>query len=305
MSSVADVAIVAVVAAEMEKAGLKDAFPNLKMIGNEEKIALDSSMRVKHAKENAEKFGKEEEIVHYKIVSNKGYATSEGVRVNSDGSPYLITDRKGKQTEVRVHLETYKLFAKTGDLIVLKYNIGTGEIWVTFTTRMQDNVPSSYGLQMFHGGFAEVKKNTSTTGNAFTGETGAEAAFREGEEEGAGKVLKIGDKLDEFKFYNDDGGRDPRQPSITVASCTVLCATTKIEFEETDEAKGTQSFSEEELKAFKSDELQNGIKRFAFDHIDLALKAIAEFRLRLKARKYEEMEAKLAACIAELVALKK
>ena len=293
------------IAVEIEKVGLKNPFPNLKMIGNEEKIALDSGMRVKHAKENAEKFGNEEEIVQYKIVSNKGYATSEAVRVNADGTPFLITDRKGKKTEVRVYLETYKLFAKTGDVIVLKYNVKTEEIWVTFTTRMQDNVPSSYGLQMFHGGFAEVKKNTSTVGNAFTGETGAEAAHREGEEEGAGKVLKIGDKLDDFKFYNDDGGRDPRQPSITVASCTVLCASTKIEFEETDEAKGTQSFSEEELKAFKAEELQNGIKRFAFDHIDLALKAIETYRLRLKARKYEEMEAKLAACIAELAALKK
>ena len=302
MASVADIAVVAV---EMEKAGLKDAFPNLKMIGNEQKFILDSNMRVKHAKENAERFGNEEDIVHYKIVSNKGYATSEGVRVNPDGSPYLITDRKGKQTEVRVHFETYKLFAKTGDVIILKYNIETGEIWVTFTTRMQDNVPSSYGLQMFHGGFAEVTKNTSGTGNAFIGETGAEAAFREGEEEGAGEVLRIGDTLDKFKFYNDDGGRDPRQPSITVASCTVHCATTKIEFQRTREAEGTQSFSEEELKAFKADERQNGIKRFAFDHIDLALKAIEEFRLRLKARKYEEMEAKLAACIAELAALNK
>lgn len=244
MSSIANVVI------EMEKAGLKDAFPHLKMIGNEEKIGLDSDMRVKHAKENAAKFGNEGEIVHYEIVSNKGYATSEAVRVNADGSPFLITDRKGKQTEVRVHLETYKLFAKTGDIIVLKYNVKTEEIWVTFTTRMQDNVPSSCGLQMFHGGFAEVKKNTSSTGNAFIGETGAEAAFREGEEEGAGKVLNIGDKLDEFKFYNDDGDRDPRHPSMTVASCTVLCATTKVVFEETVEAKGTQSFSEEELKAF-------------------------------------------------------
>jgi hypothetical protein len=302
MSSVANVANVAI---EMEKAGLKDAFSHLKMIENEEKIKLDSGMRAKHARENAAKFGNEEEIVHYVIVSNKGYATSEAVRVNADGSPFLITDRKGNQSEVRVHLETYKLFAKTGDVIVLKCNVETGKIWVTFTTRMQDNVPSSYGLQMFHGGFAEVKKNTSTTGNAFIGETGVEAAFREGQEEGAGKVLKIGDKLDEFKFYNDDGDRDPRQPSITVASCTVLCATTKVEFEETVEAKGTQSFSEEELKAFKAEEAQIGIKRFAFDHIDLALKAIETYRLRLKARKCEEMEAKLAACIAELAALKK
>lgn len=296
---------VVAVAVAIEKAELKDAFSNLKMIEIEEKIKLDSGMRVKHAKENAARFGNEEEIVQYKIISNKGYATSEALRVNPDGSPFLITDRKGKQSEVRVYLETYKLFAKTGDVIVLKYNVKTEEIWVTFTTRMQDNVPSSYGLQMFHGGFAEVKKNTSTIGNAFIGETGEEAARREGEEEGAGKVLKIGDKLDEFKFYNDDEGRDPRQPSITVASCTVLCASTKIEFEESDEAKGTQSFSEEELKAFKDDDLQNGIKRFAFDHIDLALKAIAEFRLRLKARKYEEMETKLATCIAVLASLKK
>jgi len=301
MASVADVAVVAI---EMKKAGLKDAFPNLKMIGDQETIILDSRMRVNHAKQNAERFGKKGEIVYYMIDSNEGYATSQGVRVNPDGSPYLITDRKGKQTEVRVHFETYKLFAKTGDVIILKYNIETGKIWVTFTTRIPDNVPSSCGLQMFHGGFAEVTKNTSGTGNAFIGETGAEAARREGEEEGAGNVLKIV-PLDNFKIYNDDVGRDPRQPSITVASCTVLSATTKIVFEQTPEAEGTQSFSEEELKAFKVDERQNGIKRFAFDHLDLALKAIAEFRLRLKASKYEEMEAKLAACIAELAELKK
>jgi hypothetical protein len=287
------------VVVEIEKVGLKDAFPTLKGIGIKERIELDSAMRTKHAKENAEKFGNEEEIVHYKIVSNKGYATSEGVRVNSDGSPFLITDRKGKQTDVRAHFETYKLFAKTGDVIFLKHNLETGELWVTFTTRLQDNVPSSFKLIMFQGGFAEVKKNTSKTGQAFIGETGVEAALREGDEEGAGKVIRIGDTLDKYKFYADENTRDPRQPSITVASCTVLCASTKIEFEESDEAKGTQSFSEEELKVFKADELENGIKRFAFDHLDLALEAIEIYRLRLKAKKCEEVEAKLADYIAK------
>ena len=298
-SSVDIIDVVDVVAVEMEKTDLKKSFPTLKTIEKEEILALDAGMRKKHAKENAEKFGNEEEIVHYKIVSNNGYATSEGVRVNSDGSPYLITDRKGKQTEVRAHFETYKLFAKTGDVIFLKHNLKTEELWVTFATRIPDNVPSSCGMQMFLGGFAEVKGTSSKTGQAFIGETGIEAAFREGEEEGAGNVIRLGDTLDKYKFYADANTRDPRQPSITVASCTVLCASTKIEFEGSDEAKGTQSFSEEELKAFKADELENGIKRFAFDHLDLALEAIEIYRLRLKAKKCEEVEATLAAYIAK------
>ena len=258
----------------------KDLFTT---IGWYERCCIDSSMCVDNSKENAKKFGNEEEICHYRILSNKGYATSDAVRVNADGTPFLITNKEGKQSEVYMHLETFKLVAKTEDFIFLKYNVKTQEIWITFRSRMQDDIPSMYGLLMLDD--CVVNVNTLNIGNAFTKETD--------------KCLKIGDKFDEFKFYND-GQRDPRQPSIAVVSCTVLCATTKIEFEETDYAKGTQSFSEKELKTLKDDELKNRFHRFAFDHIDLALKAIEEFKLRLKARKYEEIEAKLSACIAEL-----